>query len=75
MRSLAKANAAITGSVVIEENSNFITVCYLFSIRREIQHYDKRHLFTLAGEDKFIQRQSKIDCRVPRLEDLSVGVL
>lgn len=53
MQALAKAkNSAITGSVVIKENNN----CYnrlLFAFPSgEVQFYDKRHLFTLAGEEK-----------------------
>jgi omega-amidase len=53
MQTLAKAkNAAITGSVVIEDNSNFYNRMLFVFPSGEIQHYDKRHLFTLAGEDK-----------------------
>jgi predicted amidohydrolase len=42
---------AITGSVVIEDQANYYK-CYLFFLPGEIQFYDKRHLFTLAGEDE-----------------------
>jgi predicted amidohydrolase len=57
MQSLAKAkNAAITGSVVIEENANFYNRMLFVFPSGEIQHYDKRHLFTLAGEDKVYTR-------------------
>lgn len=57
MQSLAKAkNAAITGSVVIEENANFYNRILFVFPSGEIQHYDKRHLFTLAGEDKVYSR-------------------
>ncbi|UQD55389.1 amidohydrolase [Flavobacterium sp. K5-23] len=57
MQSLAKAkNAAITGSVVIEENANFYNRMLFVFPSGEIQHYDKRHLFTLAGEDKVYSR-------------------
>lgn len=53
MQTLAKAkNAAITGSVVIEDNFNFYNRMLFVFPSGEIQHYDKRHLFTLAGEDK-----------------------
>jgi len=53
LQTLAKAkNAAITGSVVIEDNSNFYNRMLFVFPSGEIQHYDKRHLFTLAGEDK-----------------------
>ena len=53
MQSLAKAkNCAITGSVVIKENGNFYNRMLFVFPSGEIQHYDKRHLFTLAGEEK-----------------------
>lgn len=60
MQALAKAkNCAITGSVVIEENSNFYNRMLFVFPSGEIQHYDKRHLFTLAGEDKVYSRGSQ----------------
>jgi predicted amidohydrolase len=57
MQTLAKAkNCAITGSVVIEENTNFYNRMLFVFPSGEIQYYDKRHLFTLAGEDKVYSR-------------------
>ncbi|NHM06002.1 amidohydrolase [Flavobacterium sp. CYK-4] len=44
-------SAAITGSIVIEENGNFFNRLVFVFPSGEIQTYDKRHLFTLAGED------------------------
>jgi predicted amidohydrolase len=53
LQSLAKAkNSAITGSLVIKENNNFYNRLVFVFPSGEIQFYDKRHLFTLAGEDK-----------------------
>ncbi len=53
MQSLAKAKkTAITGSVVIEESGNFYNRMLFVFPSGEIEHYDKRHLFTLAGEEK-----------------------
>ncbi|MFV8341372.1 nitrilase family protein [Flavobacterium sp. XS2P39] len=53
LKVLAKAkNAAITGSLVISENSNFYNRMVFVFPSGEIQFYDKKHLFTLAGEDK-----------------------
>ena len=53
MQSLAKAkNTAITGSIVIKENGNFYNRLLFVCPSGEIQSYDKRHLFSLAGEDK-----------------------
>jgi omega-amidase len=43
---------AITGSVVIKENDNFYNRMLFVFPSGEIQFYDKKHLFTLAGEDK-----------------------
>lgn len=45
-------NCAITGSLVIEENGNYFNRLVFVFPTGEIQTYDKRHLFTLAGEDK-----------------------
>ncbi len=53
LQTLAKAkNSAITGSLVIKENGNFYNRLVFIFPSGEIQFYDKRHLFTLAGEDK-----------------------
>ncbi|UFH36079.1 amidohydrolase [Flavobacterium acetivorans] len=60
MQSLAKAkNSAITGSIVIEENSNFYNRMLFVFPSGEIQYYDKRHLFILAGEDKVYKAGSQ----------------
>lgn len=45
-------NCAITGSLVIHDNKNYYNRLIFVFPSGEIQHYDKKHLFTLAGEDK-----------------------
>lgn len=45
-------NCTITGSLVIEEKRNFHNRMVFVFPNGEVQHYDKRHLFTLAGEEK-----------------------
>jgi len=53
LKHLAKAkNSAITGSLVITENDNFYNRLVFVFPSGEVQFYDKRHLFTLAGEDE-----------------------
>jgi predicted amidohydrolase len=52
-------NAAITGSVVIKESANYYNRMLFVFPSGEIQHYDKRHLFTLAGEDKVYTKEPK----------------
>ena len=53
LKYMAKArNCAITGSLVIEENDNYYNRLVFVFPTGEIQTYDKRHLFTLAGENK-----------------------
>jgi len=53
LQSLAKARQlAITGSVIIEEGGQFYNRLLFVFPSGEVQFYDKRHLFTLAGEDK-----------------------
>ena len=53
LQQLTKAkNTAITGSLVISEEGNFYNRLVFVFPSGEVQFYDKRHLFTLAGEDK-----------------------
>jgi omega-amidase len=53
LQSLAKSkNSAITGSLIIEENNNFYNRLVFVFPSGDIQFYDKRHLFTLVGEEK-----------------------
>lgn len=60
LKHLAKAkNVAITGSLVITENGNFYNRLVFVFPSGEIQFYDKRHLFTLAGEDEVYTAGSK----------------
>lgn len=48
----AQLNAAIVGSLVIEEGGNYYNRLLWVNPDGTIFHYDKRHLFTLAGEHK-----------------------
>jgi omega-amidase len=51
LQHLAKAkNCAITGSIVIEENGDYYNRLVFVYPDGKIKTYDKRHLFTLAGE-------------------------
>jgi omega-amidase len=53
MITLAKAkNCAITGSLIITENDLFYNRLIFVFPSGEIRYYDKRHLFSLVGEDK-----------------------
>jgi omega-amidase len=53
LRSLAKAkNFAITGSLIIKEIDSFYNRLVFVFPSGEVQYYDKKHLFSLAGEDK-----------------------
>ena len=54
LQHLAKAkNAAITGSLVIEENGNYYNRLLFIYPNGDIKTYNKRHLFSLAEENKF----------------------
>ncbi|KAF2514669.1 nitrilase family protein [Flavobacterium foetidum] len=60
LRSKAKQkNAAVTGSLIIAENNQFYNRMLFVFPSGEIQFYDKRHLFSLAGEDKFYTAGNK----------------
>ena len=53
LKLIAKAkNSAITGSLIIKENNNYYNRLVFVFPSGEIQFYNKRHLFTLAGEEK-----------------------
>jgi len=57
MQSLAKQRScAITGSLIIVENNQYYNRMLFVFPDGEIKHYDKRHLFSLAGEAKFYSR-------------------
>ncbi len=47
-----KMKAAIVGSIIIKEKNNFYNRLFFVHPSRKIEYYDKRHTFTLAGEDK-----------------------
>lgn len=60
LQSLAKQkNFAITGSLIIVENEKYYNRMLFVFPSGEIQHYNKRHLFSLAGEDKFYTNGNK----------------
>lgn len=44
--------AAITGSIIIKDQGNYVNRLFFVYPSGEYKCYDKRHLFTLAGEDK-----------------------
>lgn len=53
LKATAKSkNTAITGSIVITEDNNFYNRLLFCFPDGTIQYYDKRHLFTLTGEEK-----------------------
>ena len=53
MRKQAAAlGAVITGSVIIEEGGNYFNRFVWITPAGDLQQYNKRHLFTLAGEEK-----------------------
>lgn len=60
MQALAKnKNCAVAGSLIISENKEYYNRFLFVFPTGEIQFYDKRHLFTLAGEDKIYTAGSK----------------
>lgn len=48
----SKIDAAIVGSIVISENNTFYNRLLFVEPSGHITHYDKRHSFTLVGEEK-----------------------
>lgn len=52
-------NAAITGSLIIKEQANYFNRLLFVLPSGAIFYYDKRHLFTLAGEEKIYTAGNK----------------
>jgi predicted amidohydrolase len=51
-----KGNFGLCGSYMVKENLNFFNRWVFVTPEKECWHYDKRHLFTMTGEDKFFSR-------------------
>ncbi len=45
-------DSVVAGSVIIQENNQYFNRFLFVRPSGEVEHYDKRHLFTLAGEHK-----------------------
>lgn len=45
-------NAAVCGSVSVHDNNAFFNRFYFVETNGNVQHYDKRHLFSYSGEDE-----------------------
>lgn len=57
MQSIArKQNCGVCGSYIVSENGNFYNRWIFVSPDNETWKYDKRHLFSLSGEDKMFTR-------------------
>lgn len=54
-----QTNAAIMGSIVVEDNKAYYNRLLFVEPSGNITVYDKRHTFTLAGEDKVYARGEK----------------
>jgi omega-amidase len=56
LRDLARENtAAITGSIICKKEDHFVNRLLFVYPNGDCKYYDKRHLFSLAGEDKHYQ--------------------
>ena len=63
MQYIAKqSNAVVIGSLIITKGNNFYNRLLVVHPNTKIEFYDKRHTFTLAGEDKvYTSGQSKLN--------------
>jgi len=60
MKELAKKfSCAITGSLIIEEEGSFFNRMFWLDEQAALSHYDKRHLFRMAGEDEHFKAGSR----------------
>lgn len=62
MQEMAQSKqAAICGSIIIEENENYYNRFVFIYPNGKVETYDKRHLFSLAGEhEKYTQGTEKV---------------
>lgn len=59
MQKIAKEkNSAICGSIIIKEQNNYYNRFLFIQPDGNIQHYNKRHLFSLAGEHEYYQNDT-----------------
>jgi len=54
-----KNEVAIVGSLIIKEDNKFYNRLFFVHPTREVEYYDKRHTFTLAGEDEVFASGTK----------------
>jgi predicted amidohydrolase len=54
-----KNNCLLIGSLLINEKNNFLNRLIVAFPQREMLYYDKRHLFSFAGEDKVFTAGNK----------------
>ena len=59
-RMAAEKNAVVTGSLMIREEGKFFNRLYWFEPSGLCYHYNKRHLFSLAGEEKIFSPGTEI---------------
>jgi len=48
-----ETEAALAGSLIIQENGNYFNRFLFVSPNGDIIHYDKRHLFSMGGENRY----------------------
>lgn len=51
-----KTNAVVTGSLLVEQNGKFFNTLVWMQPNGNFQTYNKRHVFSMAGENKVITR-------------------
>ncbi|MCB0497819.1 MAG: amidohydrolase [Cyclobacteriaceae bacterium] len=60
MKQLAsETKAVLTGSIIVEENGKFFNRLYWVEPNRQVNSYDKRHLFRMADEEKYFSGGDK----------------
>jgi len=52
-------NKALIGSMIFQENEKFFNRLYFISPQADVEVYDKKHTFTLAGEDEVYEAGRK----------------
>lgn len=66
VRMAKEYNFALVGSVVVKEGQNYYNRMYFAKPTGEVEYYDKHHLFSVGGEDKYFtagQRRVVVEWR------------
>ena len=70
-----KGNFGVCGSYIVKEKNLYFNRWFFVSPEKESWYYDKRHLFSMAGEDKIFSTGKTGDIQFQRCQNKSIYLL